>query len=57
LSTGGTLELIVADLLVPDSPAVTWVGDGDDDRRGEIAEDERRSWLVGMVIAWKKDNV
>ena len=36
-------ELIDArDLLAPDSPAV---GDDDDDRRGEILEDGRRSWM------------
>jgi hypothetical protein len=41
------IELIVA--RVPDSPAVTRVGDDDDDRR-EIVEDERRFWLVRMFI-------
>jgi hypothetical protein len=51
------IELIVArDQLVPDGPAVTRVGDDDDDRRGEIVEDGRRSWLVRMFMIRKRDN-
>jgi len=55
------IEFIVArDLLAPDSPAVTRVGDDDDDRRGEILEDGRRSWLVRIFmnesLTWKRDN-
>ena len=49
------IEFIVArDLLAPDSPAVTRVGDDDDDRRGEILEDGRRSWLVRMFMTTKE---